>query len=1028
MEAAVRWSPHSTQGSPRFAIVDVANNRLRLCQLESSQENNTVTYKQLVQRDKLPNFTAFDWSKTHERFVGIGSASGEATLLTLDADRPQSEFNYVFPIKQKRKCNSIAFSADNLLATGLDRVRNDFCMNIYDVNIGSLQSHQEPYKKLASSEAITSIKFFTGQPNTLVAGVARQCIRVYDLRDSAGIGAAQFPTRQVHNLAIDPLDENYFCSAGPQGDPVVSVWDRRFAARSNPSTPASDGHPVGAVLELRPAVDNSQNSNIWMLRFSGTKRGCFGVLSSMGEIKIVELAQHSMKNALQVGPPNTLGGQSWTSPHYTRMTHHLQYPWYDQHHGREESSRVMAYDFMSPGSPSDGPAVLALHHTREVELLKIPTPPPHIHLTALNELAICRDALQPQFIRARKAETTVAEHLTKLQERLLTSKQPGNSSSKDKKTSLAVRFEKELSLEHLNHKAPAKGGHVIRSSHELHEENLTLGYPRVDIDLVEALRLQNIQKWRCQEGYLFKCDQNKKVVANDLWLVEMWEVIKRMEDMAKDQGMVAEGLDLSYLGVSSIWGNTLGPKHHRNRLVDISPDSMTDTAFGNAVKAIVQSKDLPAFQGVQTKFPSYRQLCLSLCGWISSKDRLRDYCKELLQNGQPYKAIVVPVFKGHKDVALDLLRYAIQQRLIQNIGLGAVIACDSVNAEQRDMCSWMAEETEDPYLKALLAYFISGDWTSVTSMIQLSLTDRVGVALKHLDDTRLTEFLKFATSETVIYGDVSGLILTGVSERAVDLFEHYITKYYDLQTAVLALSFTCPVYMNDPRYEVWKETYFMQMQTWRCFMERSRFIAAHNRLAVNREGRTLNQQPKPQIAIRCLHCNLPLARRPDGQLDVIPEPTRKASGNGAKLPPGVPPKAAAKPSPSANAGLLQTRTMRSLKATFPEIRGIVATNEKQRFSLIRAPSASSAATTTSSSAVEMPADSAPLVATDNTNLDLPDDDDPSHYLIRATQGHSIAISSEGLLTPITAEDPDLPDTVVHGTTHQAWPLILKSGV
>lgn len=651
-------------------------------------------------------------------------------------------------------------------------------------------------------------------------------------------------------------------------------------------------------------MDNSQNSNIWMLRFSGTKRGCFGVLSSMGEIKIVELAQHSMKNALQVGPPNTLGGQSWSSPHYTRMTHHLQYPWYDQHHGREESSRVMAYDFMSPGSPSDGPAVLALHHTREVELLKIPTPPPHIHLTAFNELAICRDALQPQFIRARKTETTVAEHLTKLQERLLASKQPGNSSNKDRKPSLAVRFEKELSLEHFSHKTPAKGGKVVRSSHELHEENLTLGYPSVDIDLVEALRLQNIQKWRCQEGYLFKCDQNKKIVANDPWLVDMWELIKRMEDMAKDQGMAAEGFDLSYLGVSFIWGNTLGLKHYRHRLINISSDSISDADFGNAVKAVVQSKDLPAFQGVQTKFPAHRQLCLSLCGWISSKDRLRDYCKELLQSGQPYKAIVVPVFKGHKDVALDLLRYAIQQRLIQNVGLGAVIACDSVNAEQRDMCSWMAEETDDPYLKALLAYFISGDWTSVTNMIQLSLTDRIGVALKHLDDTRLTEFLKFATSETVIYGDISGLILTGLSERAVDLFEHYITKYYDLQTAVLALSFTCPVYMNDPRYEIWKETYFMQMQMWRCFMERSRFIAAHNRLAVNREGRTLNHQPKPQIAIRCLHCNLPLARRPDGQLDVIPEPTRKASNNGAKLPPGVPPKATPKPSPSANAGLV----------------------------------------------------------------------------------------------------------------------------
>lgn len=181
MEAAIRWSPHATQHTPRFLVIDVAGNRLRLCQVDKF-EKSKVKYKQICLRDKLPNYTAFDWSKRDETIVGIGSASGEAVILQIDPDRPQQEYMHAFPIRHQRKCNSIAFSLKNFVATGLDRVRNDVCLNIYDLNNPNLTSSSEPYKKLASSEAISSIKFFSGQPDTLVAGVSRQCIRIYDLR------------------------------------------------------------------------------------------------------------------------------------------------------------------------------------------------------------------------------------------------------------------------------------------------------------------------------------------------------------------------------------------------------------------------------------------------------------------------------------------------------------------------------------------------------------------------------------------------------------------------------------------------------------------------------------------------------------------------------------------------------------------------------------------------------------------------------------------------------------------------------
>lgn len=59
-----------------------------------------------------------------------------------------------------------------------------------------------------------------------------------------------------------------------------------------------------------------------------------------------------------------------------------------------------------------------------------------------------------------------------------------------------------------------------------------------------------------------------------------------------------------------------------------------------------------------------------------------------------------------------------------------------------------------------------------------------------------------------------------------------------------------------------------------------------------------------------------------------------------------------------------------------------------------------------------------------------DDDDPSHFLIRATQGHSIkSVDAASFLEKLSLSDDEstLPTTVVHGTYHATWPLIVKSG-
>ncbi|KAK6950334.1 hypothetical protein Daesc_008660 [Daldinia eschscholtzii] len=98
--------------------------------------------------------------------------------------------------------------------------------------------------------------------------------------------------------------------------------------------------------------------------------------------------------------------------------------------------------------------------------------------------------------------------------------------------------------------------------------------------------------------------------------------------------------------------------------------------------------------------------------------------------------------------------------------------------------------------------------------------------------------------------------------------------------------------------------------------------------------------------------------------------------------------------------VLQWPRIRSLNPTFEEIRASVADNAKQRFAM----KPKDPETTTSSSST-----------------------DPAAWLIRANQGHSIALAEEALHTPVTLEAGNVPPVVVHGTYFAFWPLIEASG-
>jgi len=115
----------------------------------------------------------------------------------------------------------------------------------------------------------------------------------------------------------------------------------------------------------------------------------------------------------------------------------------------------------------------------------------------------------------------------------------------------------------------------ILSSRERHEKShyvLLKGFISANTAyaMLNALMLQ-----RCRKRYLFDCEKNRGILVDDPWLQDVWlwmegsldcttskvpcsPQISGSENIAKDDGMVSGSLDLSYMGVCSIWKNDLG--------------------------------------------------------------------------------------------------------------------------------------------------------------------------------------------------------------------------------------------------------------------------------------------------------------------------------------------------------------------------------------------------------------------------------------------------------------------------------------
>lgn len=187
----VKWSANSAVDS--FVHINLLRRVVQVYEPTGFATRHRFDYAKLGRHDDFPQLTTYDWSPVNPEFLAVGTTSGIVNLLRIDDN---SNAYLELGLKMARTCQAVAFNTTGLLAVGLDRVRMDQSLHVWDVNrlaaSEAIQTRGFPpdagglvdtrARLLEPSVSISSLKFFEDSPQTLVAGLRGHGVRIHDLR------------------------------------------------------------------------------------------------------------------------------------------------------------------------------------------------------------------------------------------------------------------------------------------------------------------------------------------------------------------------------------------------------------------------------------------------------------------------------------------------------------------------------------------------------------------------------------------------------------------------------------------------------------------------------------------------------------------------------------------------------------------------------------------------------------------------------------------------------------------------------
>lgn len=188
----VKWSPNASVDS--FVHINLQHRVVQLYEPTGHARKGRFDYAKVSRHDDFPPLTTYDWSPENPGLLAVGTGAGIVNLLKIEDN---SNAYVELGLKMSRTCQAVSFNTTGLLAVGLDRVRMDQSLQVWDINrLSSVAAVTrgfpedstgltEPRSRLEPSVSVSSIKFFEDSPQTLVAGIKGQGLRIHDLRGNS---------------------------------------------------------------------------------------------------------------------------------------------------------------------------------------------------------------------------------------------------------------------------------------------------------------------------------------------------------------------------------------------------------------------------------------------------------------------------------------------------------------------------------------------------------------------------------------------------------------------------------------------------------------------------------------------------------------------------------------------------------------------------------------------------------------------------------------------------------------------------
>ncbi|KAG0743717.1 hypothetical protein G6F63_007654 [Rhizopus arrhizus] len=816
------WSPH---GQNQFLC---GGTELKLYEWipESKEAPGRVRYISTIPEITL--MMCADWSPDPNcpDLVAVGLTTGRTLLVRMQehalTEYPNSEnaaHQRMLPnkypslgVKMSRTSNVVSFSKNhpNLLAVGLDKVRNEPCLFVWDIS-RSMESYTPtgsqtpiaatfkearsrmdttrsvdffeekgkfselpaglasrelgPIRQYGSSEVISSCAWSEhASAPILMAGMANKYLRVYDIR--ADSNPLQFTTKAVYGTTIDPFNPYRLASYTEEG--IIKVWDIRKHTE--------------AVLTLNPETKN----NISKIVFSPTQPGLLASLTKdtvqmhlwdIQETCSLQSVVHSVKQK--------------------RVDEDLSIPVLWKNRKTRSSTKPFAsFTFIPKLDQSTPHRLLGVHTDGSFEAVKIEEasqmtwqPTGGMVMTGRKGLMACQPA---SLMDLKMAELSLQEESS-----------PDETIKQSKDGLLAKQLERDISV---------------------------------------------VMRKRLLEGYSMNCEKNISIIRKDRALRELWTWMKIADQMAPKLSKVGN-LDYSFHGVYGIWvGSQSRQKSSPAATPRMASPRISREPSAQNVKDTLDEGDLPM---VETSKPLQRNVALMACGLAFDREGFEKELVSLERNGEYDKAAALALFHGNLERAIKSLSDSRDEHVQQRKLMSAILASyqSGTSDTWKEICESLCNDMADrPYLKAIFAYIASNDWYRVLEEPGLPLRERMAIALRILDDEQMTVYLNKTVEKAIEEGDVEGIVVTGLTLKGIDILEKALDKHGDVQTASLVMSFIVPKRFKDNRVEDWVENYRLLLDRWQLWHERAKFDIER--------GKRMNSSEiaPPQVYVRCNYC------------------------------------------------------------------------------------------------------------------------------------------------------------------------------